>query len=233
MGAAPLILVADHERSCRDRITRLLRRIGFETAEVPTGSETLEAAARLKPSLVVLDVSLPDVSGYEVCRELRDEYGNQLGIIFVSRERTTPADRVAGLLVGADDYIVKPFDDDELLARARGVLRRIERPSGIAKEPEAEMVGALLTVREREILGLLAEGQSQAQIAEQLFISPKTVGGHIQRILTKLDVHSRAHAVALAHKHGLADVEAHASVTHPQDLWPVEERAALGPPFTV
>jgi CheY-like chemotaxis protein len=63
MGAAPLILVADHERSCRDRITRLLRRIGFETAEVPTGSETLEAAARLKPSLVVLDVSLPDVSG--------------------------------------------------------------------------------------------------------------------------------------------------------------------------
>ena len=106
MGAAPLILIADHERSCRDRITRLLRRIGFETAEAPTGSETLEAAARLKPSLVVLDVSLPDVSGYEVCRELRDEYGNQLGIIFVSRERTTPADRVAGLLVGADDYIV-------------------------------------------------------------------------------------------------------------------------------
>ena len=135
MGAAQLVLVADHERSCRDRITRLLRRIGFETAEAPTGSETLEAAARLKPSLVVLDVSLPDVSGYEVCRELRDEYGNQLGIIFVSRDRTTPADRVAGLLVGADDYIVKPFDDDELLARARGVLRRIEPPSGVAEEP--------------------------------------------------------------------------------------------------
>ena len=213
MGAAPLILVADHERSCRDRITRLLRRIGFETAEAPTGPETLEAAARLKPSLVVLDVSLPDVSGYEVCRELRDEYGNQLGIIFVSRERTTPADRVAGLLVGADDYIVKPFDDDELLARARGVLRRIEPPSGLAEEPETEVVGALLTVRESEVLRLLARGQSQAQIAEQLFISPKTVGGHIQRILTKLDVHSRAHAVALAHRHGLADVEGHALVT--------------------
>ena len=63
---------------------------------------------------------------------------------------------------------------------------------------------------------LLARGQSQAQIAEQLFISPKTVGGHIQRILTKLDVHSRAHAVALAHKHGLAEVEGHALVTHLQ-----------------
>ena len=213
MGAAPLILVADHEPACRDRITRLLRRIGFETAETPTGPETLEAVARLKPSLVVLDVSLPDVSGYEVCRELRDEYGHQLGIIFVSRERTTPADRVAGLLVGADDYIVKPFDDDELLARARGVLRRIEPPSGLAEERETEVVGALLTVREREVLRFLARGQSQAQIAEQLFISPKTVGGHIQRILTKLDVHSRAHAVALAHRHGLADVEGHALVT--------------------
>ena len=213
MGAAPLILVADHEPACRDRITRLLRRIGFETAETPTGPETLEAVARLKPSLVVLDVSLPDVSGYEVCRELRDEYGSEVGIIFVSRERTTPADRVAGLLVGADDYIVKPFDDDELLARARGVLRRIEPPSGFAEEPETEVVGALLTVREREVLRFLARGQSQAQIAEQLFISPKTVGGHIQRILTKLDVHSRAHAVALAHRHGLADVEGHALVT--------------------
>ena len=213
MGAAPLILVADHEPACRDRITRLLRRIGFETAETPTGPETLEAVARLKPSLVVLDVSLPDVSGYEVCRELRDEYGSEVGIIFVSRERTTPADRVAGLLVGADDYIVKPFDDDELLARARGVLRRIEPPSGLAEERETEVVGALLTVREREVLRFLARGQSQAQIAEQLFISPKTVGGHIQRILTKLDVHSRAHAVALAHRHGLADVEGHALVT--------------------
>ena len=213
MGAAPLILVADHEPACRDRITRLLRRIGFETAETPTGPETLEAAARLKPSLVVLDVSLPDVSGYEVCRELRDEYGSEVGIIFVSRERTTPADRVAGLLVGADDYIVKPFDDDELLARARGVLRRIEPPLGLAEERETEVVGALLTVREREVLRFLARGQSQAQIAEQLFISPKTVGGHIQRILTKLDVHSRAHAVALAHRHGLADVKGHALVT--------------------
>ena len=92
------------------------------------------------------------------------------------------------------------------------------RTSGLAKEPEAEVIGASLTVRESEVLRLLARGQSQAQIAEQLFISPKTVGGHIQRILTKLDVHSRAHAVALAHKHGLADVEGHAIVT---DLQPV------------
>ena len=109
--------------------------------------------------------------------------------------------------------IVKPFDDDELLARARGVLRRIEPRSGPPEENGAEAVGASLTMRESEVLRLLARGQSQPQIAEQLFISPKTVGGHIQRILTKLDVHSRAHAVAVAHKHGLAEVEGHAFVT--------------------
>jgi two-component system, NarL family, nitrate/nitrite response regulator NarL len=232
MGAAPLILIAEHDRSCRKLITRLLRRVGFETVEAATGPETLEAAAHLHPSLVVLDVGLPEVSGYEVCRELRDEYGAQVGIIFVSRERTTPADRVAGLLVGADDYIVRPFDDDELLARTRVVLRRVQPRSGPPEEPGAEAIGASLTMRESEVLRLLARGQNQPQIAEQLFISPKTVGGHIQRILTKLDVHSRAHAVALAHKHGLADVEGHASVMHLQDVQPVEERAALGPPFT-
>ena len=161
----------------------------------------------------MLDVGLPEISGYEVCRELRDEYGSEVGIIFVSRERTTPADRVAGLLVGADDYIVKPFDDDELLARTRAVLRHVKPRSGPPEEPAAEAIGGSLTVRESEVLGLLAGGQSQAQIAEGLFISPKTVGGHIQRILTKLDVHSRAHAVALAHRHGLAEVEGHAIVT--------------------
>ena len=209
MGAAQLVLVADHDRSCRNLITRLLRRIGFETAQATTGPETLDAAARLKPSLVVLDVGLTEVSGYEVCRELRDEYGSEIGIIFVSRERTTPADRVAGLLVGADDYIVKPFDDDELLARARVILRRVSPPLGTIENGENGAIAASLTMREREVLRLLARGQAQAQIAKQLFISPKTVGGHIQRILTKLGVHSRAQAVAIAHQHGLGDVEAH------------------------
>ena len=90
MGAAPLVLVADHDESCRDLITGLFRRIGFETSEATTGPEALELAAGVQPSLVVLDVNLPEVSGYEVCRELRDEYDGQIGIIFVSRERTTP-----------------------------------------------------------------------------------------------------------------------------------------------
>jgi DNA-binding NarL/FixJ family response regulator len=213
MGAAPLILVADADHSCRKLITSLLGRIGFETTEAETGPDTLELVARLQPSLVLLDVNLPKVSGYEVCKELRDEYGAGIPIIFVSRERTTPADRVAGLLVGADDYIVKPFDDDELLARARVALRRVSPRNG-TNEDVTTSVGTTLTTRERQVLGLLARGLSQTEIAAQLFISPKTVGGHIQRILTKLNVHSRAQAVALAHEHGLADDDGQSVVAH-------------------
>jgi len=71
------------------------------------------------PLLVVLEVALSDLSGYEVCRQLRDEFGEELPIILVSGERVDPLDRAVGLLIGADDYLVKPLDADEFLARVR------------------------------------------------------------------------------------------------------------------
>jgi DNA-binding NarL/FixJ family response regulator len=208
MGAALPILVADGDRATRRAVGGLLRRIGHETIEAKTGPEALELAMRLRPALVLLEVNLEEVSGYEVCRELRDAFGGEISVIFLSGQRTTASDRVAGLLVGADDYVVKPFDPDELLARVRAALRRaVVRP---AEEP-VPPVEASLTPREQEVLQLLAQGLNQTQIAAKLVISPKTVGGHIQRILAKLGVHSRAHAVAVAHQQSLVEVEAHAA----------------------
>jgi DNA-binding NarL/FixJ family response regulator len=213
MGAAPPILVADGDRAMRQAIGALLRRIGYETTEAKTGHEALELATRLKPALVILEVNLEDVSGYEICRELRDSFGNEISVIFVSAQRTAPSDRVAGLLVGADDYIVKPFDSDELLARVRAALWRLPvRPPN--SEDARQAVDALLTPREREVLLLLARGLGQPEIASTLVISPKTVAGHIERILTKLRVRSRAQAVAVAHQQGLVDdVEGHGPST--------------------
>jgi two-component system, NarL family, nitrate/nitrite response regulator NarL len=205
MGAAPPILVADSDAASRKLVSSLLRRIGYETREAKTGPEALELSAALRPDLVVLEVNLPQVSGYEICRELRDAFGTEIAIIFLSADRTASADRVAGLLVGADDYIVKPFDHDELLARVRAALRRTVATS----EGQPHAIAAALTPREREILRLLAQGLSQTEIAATLVLSSKTVGGHIQRVLTKLGVHSRAQAVALAHQLGLMDVQAH------------------------
>jgi DNA-binding NarL/FixJ family response regulator len=205
---APPILIADGDRADRKLVVDLLRRIGYEPDEARTGPEALDLAKSLQPGLVLFEVNLPEISGYEVCRALRDAFDGDMAIIFLSGERTTSADRVAGLLVGADDYVVKPFDPDELLARVRSALRR--HPASPRRGKDGPSVGRSLTTREREVLRLLASGLSQPEIASELFISPKTVGGHIQRVLTKLDVHSRAQAVALTHELGLDDVEGHA-----------------------
>src|SRR5918995_1381485 len=143
---------------------------------------------------------LPRIGGYEVCHELRERYGDDLPIVFVSGSRTEPGDRAAGIMLGADDYITKPFDPDELLARIRRLLRRGRRA---ADRPRRRTTFAELTARELEVLELMAGGLAQAEIAKRLVISPRTAGTHIQHILEKLDVRSRAQAVALAHMRGV------------------------------
>jgi DNA-binding NarL/FixJ family response regulator len=99
------------------------------------------------------------------------------------------------MLLGADDYIVKPFAAGEFIARIRRIADRTAPPS--------HANGSALTPRELEVLKLLADGLGQKKIAQALFITPKTVATHIQRVLSKLDVHSRAEAVAYAHRNQL------------------------------
>lgn len=189
MTTAARILIVDGDHRSRGLMSRVLKRVGYIICEAETGDEALAAAKRERPALVVLETLLPGVSGYEVCRELKDEFGEALPIVFVSGTRTESSDRVAGLLVGGDDYLVKPFDPNELLARVRRLL-----PARLAGGETTRK----LTRRELDVLSLLVEGLSQPGIAEKLFISPKTVGKHIEHILAKLGVHSRAQAVALA-----------------------------------
>jgi DNA-binding NarL/FixJ family response regulator len=192
------LLIVDDDAAFREFVCSLLGRIGRPIVEATDGDEALEAARAARPSLVLLDIDLPGASGYEICRALRDAYGEDLPIIFVSGRRIEQLDLVAGLLIGADDYLVKPFQAAELLARVRRHLSRAPHsPNGGA--------GSRLTPREQEILELLAAGLDQRAIAERLVISPKTVATHIQRILGKLGVRSRAQAVAYAHRHGLVD----------------------------
>lgn len=198
------VLVVDDDAGFRHLVGTLLRRAGYRTVPAADAYEALVAAREERPEVVVLDVRLPDVGGYEVCRQLRDEFGEQLPILFVSGDRTEAADRVAGLLIGGDDYLVKPFDPDELLARVR---RMVTRSGALVARPETASRPTLfaLTPRERQVLELLAQGLDGTAIAAELVLSPKTVSTHIQHILAKLGVHSRAQAVALAHGAGLVD----------------------------
>jgi DNA-binding NarL/FixJ family response regulator len=193
------VLIVDDDDACRSETAALLFGAGFEVSEARSGEKALETARGRQPALVVLEVCLPEVSGYEVCRQLRDEFGNGLAIIFISGRRTESFDRVAGLLVGADDYLVKPFTPDELLARVRALVRR----TAPARRRRGEQVSAGLTERELEVLQLLAEGLDQAEIADRLVISARTVGHHIERILGKLGVRSRAQAVGVAYREQL------------------------------
>jgi DNA-binding NarL/FixJ family response regulator len=205
------ILVVDDDRNFRALIREELERAGFAVHEASDGEQALATARANRPSLVVLDVCLPGISGYEVLRALQETVRADLPVLFMSGERTDKNDRVSALLLGADDYFVKPFAADELLARIRRSLAHEGRGNGTARADTPSPL-AMLTAREREVLKLLADGLGQAQIAAHLVVSTRTVATHIQHILSKLDVHSRVQAVALALRHGLDgdDVVAHA-----------------------
>jgi DNA-binding NarL/FixJ family response regulator len=142
--------------------------------------------------LLVLDGMLPGIDGLGLLAALRQSKHTPV-LMLTARVRIE--DRVRGLQSGADDYLVKPFAPDELLARLRCVRRR-SAPPGPAS-------AGGLTPREHEVLTLLAGGADQLEIAERLVLSESTVGKHIERILEKLGVHSRAQAVAAAYRQAL------------------------------
>ena len=187
-SAAAPVLVVDDDEPTRAFLAEILERVGIRARLAASGFEALELAAQQRPAAVLLDVSMPGISGYETCHELRELYGRSLPIIFLSGERVEPYDRAAGLLLGADDYLLKPISQDELLARIRTFTRR------------AESDAIPLTPREREVINLLADGLSGREIAERLVIAPGTAAKHIENVVGKLGVRSRTQAVAKAYR---------------------------------
>ena len=190
------ILIVDDDPNVRALISNVLGEYGFTILEASSGEQALRAAREHRPRVVLLDVKMPGLSGYEVCRKLKDDFGDGVGVIFISGERREPFDRVAGLLLGADDYLAKPFALDELLARVQRLVRG---------RPQTVLRGVRLTRREREVLENLVAGFDSAEIAARLVVSPRTITTHVEHILTKLGVHSRTQAIALAYREGFFD----------------------------
>ena len=118
------LLVAEDDRAVRESLSRALELEGYMVTAVGNGAEAIDAVAAARPDVVVLDVSMPIVDGLTVCKVLRAD-GNRLPILMLTA-RTETRDRVAGLDAGADDYLPKPFELDELLARLRALLRRTQ-----------------------------------------------------------------------------------------------------------
>lgn len=135
-GTPAAILIVDDDQSVLKLVRLQLQEEGFRVITASTGKEALERAEETRPDLVVLDLMLPDITGYEVFAAMR-ERGSIPTIMLTARARND--DKVRGLELGADDYLAKPFSPDELTARIRAVLRRSRRQEGVAAE-------ALLTV---------------------------------------------------------------------------------------
>jgi DNA-binding response OmpR family regulator len=146
-GHASGVLIADPDEAARLTLARVLRTAGYQVLQAETGDEALALARTAMPAAVILEVPLPGLSGYEVCHALKSDPGGDVPVIFLSGHRTESYDRVAGLLLGADDYILKPYTAGELLARLTNLIRRSRsRTVGVPRR---------LTKRELEVLELL------------------------------------------------------------------------------
>ena len=192
------ILVVDDDACFGAFLEALLESAGYSVVTATNADEAAAASREARPDLAVLDVVMPGRGGYSICRELREEIDAELPVLFVSGDRVDGIDRAAGIIAGGDDYLVKPVHPEELLARLERLLGR--------SRTLAQKTTIDLSEREIEILQLLAEGCPPVEVARQLFIAPKTVSSHVQRIFAKLGVHTRAQAVALAYAAGLIEV---------------------------
>jgi two-component system catabolic regulation response regulator CreB len=194
------VLLVEDEGAIAQTVEFALRADGFETAHALTGREALRLAAAHAFDLAILDVGLPDVGGFALCRELRR--GRDLPVIFLTA-RDAEAERVLGFEIGADDYVAKPFSPRELVARVRAVLRRSRGPQaggGFSHDPEGHRVffrGRLLDLTRYEY-GLLAAllqrpGAilTRAQLMDRVWgtdsdSSDRTVDTHIKTLRAKL-----------------------------------------------
>jgi len=171
------LLVVDDDRALRDVLRRALSLSGYEIRVAETGSEALAEVNGGVPDAVVLDVGLPDIDGLEVCRLLRRE-GNRVPVLMLTA-RDTVSDRIDGLDAGADDYLVKPFDIDELKARLRALLRR----AGAEGDVDGGLVFEDLKLdpaRHGVVVGeqFIELTRTEYQLLELLMLNPRRVLPH-------------------------------------------------------
>jgi DNA-binding response OmpR family regulator len=204
----PEILIVEDEPSIAEVVELYLRRAGYQAQLARDGHAALKMLEQHLPDLVVLDIMLPGVDGFSILRWIRDR--SDTPVIFITARREE-VERIAGLELGADDYVVKPFSPQELVSRVRAVLRRIQREENKAEkqltfndliiDPQTRLVtlsGAeiVLTSREFDLLWLMAQHPRQVFTREQLlervwgeaeYIDPSTVTVHLRRLREKIE----------------------------------------------
>lgn len=208
------VLIADDHAVFREGLRAVL---GPEpdmevVGEAATGKEVLERTAELRPDVILMDIQMPNVNGIEATRRVLEAMPN-VGVVVLTMFEDDDS-VFSAMRAGARGYVLKGADPSEILkvlrAVARGeayfgpeIARRLVDFFSAPKVASPEEAFPELTSREREILDLIAQGRTNAEIAARLFVSPKTVGNHISHIFTKLQVADRAHAIIRAREVGL------------------------------
>ena len=208
-GAGERILVVDDEPDIVALVVYHLAKAGYRVSSAASGPDALALAKRDRPALVVLDLMLPGMSGFDVLAKLRDDEGTaKMGVLMLTARKEEP-DRIRGLELGADDYLTKPFSPQELVLRVGAILRRV---AGGGESPDVLTIGPIrmdrsahrvtvegheveLTPTEFKLLLTLAERRGRVQARGHLLetvweaapdIQTRTVDMHIQRLRTKL-----------------------------------------------
>lgn len=194
------LLVVDDEPKLLRAVEVDLKGEGYDVTTARSGGEALVCIAQGLPDLIVSDIRMPGMSGYELARRLRrNETTALIPIIFLTAKDTT-ADRIEGFRAGVDAYLTKPFEPDELLAVIASILSRVERThsriariigSAEAERAEEHFYDEELTEAETRVAGAVARGLSNKEIAQEFNLSVRTVEHHIRNILAKKDFSNR------------------------------------------
>ena len=207
---ATRVLIVEDDRDIADLVAHYLGKAGFTTQVLSSGREALTAIAAVPPDLIVLDLMLPQVDGLEICRAVRNQAKTAAVPIIMLTARGEESDRIVGLELGADDYIAKPFSPNELVARARALLRRAQRVTltggaamsygSIAVDPETHTVSSsdsavTLTAKEFLLLEYLLQHRGRVLSRDVLLTDvwgyrytggTRTVDVHVRRLREKL-----------------------------------------------
>lgn len=207
------ILIVDDEDNLRILLKRHLELQGYEVKDANSGLDALSILEQLNPDLIVSDIMMPQMDGLEFCQRLRSSnLGQLVPFIFLSSKGELE-DRIVGLSMGADDYINKPFEMRELVAKIEAQLDRSRRVHlEIKKLTEKHLTQTKksqetpeplpLTPAEERVFWEVAQGLTNKQISDRLFISPRTVQTHLSKIMRKLSLENRSQLVRYAFEHG-------------------------------
>jgi DNA-binding NarL/FixJ family response regulator len=218
-----VILVADDNLGTRISICDYLEMFGYSVIAAEDGLEALSLVESYHPHLIVTDISMPRMDGYELVRQVRQRPTSRLlPIIFLS-ERASTEERIRGYQLGCDFYLPKPFEMHELGAMVRNLLERshtiesewrtripakesTNSSTAVNAESHTATTSSIdLTQREQQVLKLITTGLSNAEIGTELYLSPRTVEKYVSKLLRKTTTSNRAELVRFAIEHSLID----------------------------